>query len=154
MQGPRPTQEDCHIIVDDGWHTVTRPATGEAPACAFFGVFDGHGGRRASTLASQLLWNYVAAHLREAVRGDSGCGGSSSLEEEALRAILVAAAQETESEILRQVSASLPEHVASSGCVRDVGVHATLLARRRTPASGRTARRRWRRSCSGGSWRC
>ena len=66
-QGPRPTMEDRHTLIDDGWIDEERrqrwPNSATWPRCAFYGCFDGHGGDRAAELASVLLWKKLQSQL-------------------------------------------------------------------------------------------
>jgi serine/threonine protein phosphatase PrpC len=58
--------EDRHTIADDGWTTNPRRriAGSEAwPRCAFYGVFDGHGGSRVARVASVDLWQNIQKAL-------------------------------------------------------------------------------------------
>ena len=64
-QGPRPTMEDRHTNADEGWCIKQRKLIGSDgwPRCAFYGVFDGHGGSRVATVASTTLWKHVQEGL-------------------------------------------------------------------------------------------
>ena len=68
-QGPRPTMEDKHTVADDGWITggPSQPrrvlSSNSWPRCAFYGCFDGHGGSRAATCASRMLWKQLQSAL-------------------------------------------------------------------------------------------
>eukprot|EP00667_Euglena_gracilis_P007627 EG_transcript_7695 len=56
--------EDAHAVYDDLWAaggpTLFPASAVERPACAFYGIYDGHGGKRAATFA--------ASHLHLSVR--------------------------------------------------------------------------------------
>jgi hypothetical protein len=87
---------------------------------AFYGVYDGHGGSRASGLASRLVWKHLRERLVEAVeRGEPApdAPGASSvspprppaplgLTPTAMITALRGAFEETEAEILRQAVAN------------------------------------------------
>ena len=70
-QGPRPTMEDRHTNADDGWMVKNRRITNTAswPRCAFYGVFDGHGGARVASVASTTLWKNIQESLATALGG-------------------------------------------------------------------------------------
>jgi len=127
VQGPRPRQEDKHCRVDDGWAvprslspTKGRPPPARSPVkaaaappttdpdrplLAFYGVFDGHGGSRASGLASKLLWQGVRERLTaaEARAADGGRAGRQHSADDLVGA-LHASFADTEAEILRQAT--------------------------------------------------
>ena len=86
-QGPRPTMEDRHTLVDDGWAEDARnkgaslPGTELWPRAAFYACFDGHGGSRAAALSSRLLWaklqSRLMMHFQEEGSGpESSSGGT------------------------------------------------------------------------------
>ena len=69
--GSRATQEDAYTIVHDCWAVESggdgdgaggdavparEPGSERWPAARFYGVFDGHSGAAASSLASSRLW--------------------------------------------------------------------------------------------------
>ena len=104
-QGPRPTQEDKHIMVDDGWTAAEAGGASGArrklPDCSFYAVFDGHGGKRAAQIASRELWKNVHdGVLPELQAADAPAGGE--LDEETLRRVLLTAFYKTEEEVLTQ----------------------------------------------------
>jgi serine/threonine protein phosphatase PrpC len=76
--------EDRHTNADDGWEAgVGRQAhrivgSNTWPQCAFYGVFDGHGGARTATAVSRSLWSDLQGRLVrycEAASGDGNSGG-------------------------------------------------------------------------------
>ena len=70
-QGPRPTMEDRHTNADDGWMVKNRRISNTAswPRCAFYGVFDGHGGARVASVASAALWKNIQESLATSLGG-------------------------------------------------------------------------------------
>ena len=79
-QGPRQTMEDRHTNADDGWEAgVGRQAhrivgSNMWPQCAFYGVFDGHGGARTATAVSRSLWSDLQGRLVRYCEAASGDG--------------------------------------------------------------------------------
>lgn len=67
--------EDRHTVNDDGWLRVKGaqrgpfPGSQTWPRCAFYGVFDGHGGSRIAGVASAALWGHVQSQLSERLSG-------------------------------------------------------------------------------------
>ena len=81
-QGPRPSMEDRHIIVREGWQLPKeRCIAGSSawPRCAFFGVFDGHGGVRVARVASTELWSHLRTGLATHLNHGIPPSGSESL---------------------------------------------------------------------------
>jgi len=67
-QGKRPTMEDAHVALDDLWHPSEEQTSedySDLPACWFFGVYDGHGGKKAALFAASRLHNVVRQQLFE-----------------------------------------------------------------------------------------
>ena len=95
-QGPRPTQEDRFTLVDDGW--AGSAGSTDLPRCAFYAVFDGHGGVRAAKVAARELWKHVHGLLLRAFsESESGTLGQPEIE-----LVLQQAFAATEQEILQQ----------------------------------------------------
>lgn len=64
-QGRRPSMEDRHVTAESLWsaaaHVCKKPDG--LPPCAFYAVFDGHGGVRAAKVAASTLYVALAKQL-------------------------------------------------------------------------------------------
>eukprot|EP01134_Creolimax_fragrantissima_P005203 CFRG5203T1 len=56
-RGEREEMQDAHVVIEDLWQLHDKPRFGDAPRLAFYGVYDGHAGDRAS--------KYTAEHLHQ-----------------------------------------------------------------------------------------
>lgn len=59
IQGRRDDMEDSHTVVPDLWAFTDVEESRTSELCAFYGVYDGHGGSRASEYLAEHLHKYV-----------------------------------------------------------------------------------------------
>ena len=82
--GPRRRMEDAHAVCGDLWEALQSPGDPEAPAppsaaaphCAFYGVYDGHGGARTAALAATHLHRLLAQRLHRLPLAGLAGGGA------------------------------------------------------------------------------
>lgn len=62
VQGRRATMEDTHVLLDDISslsHSSNPSLSSSSPSAAYYGVYDGHGGKNAADLTAEWLHNNI-----------------------------------------------------------------------------------------------
>ncbi|CAL8079425.1 unnamed protein product [Calicophoron daubneyi] len=110
-KGERPEMQDAHLCIDDMSPYLRQPVAEDIRRLSYFGVFDGHGGDRASTFVSKRLHLHVSSLFPK--------GGIRQIEKD-IRRVLYDAYKRTDEEFLREAAKQRPHW-------RDGSTAATVL---------------------------
>ncbi|CAH8827874.1 unnamed protein product [Trichobilharzia szidati] len=110
-KGERPEMQDAHILMDDLMQLMCRGVSSEIGRVGYFGVFDGHGGSRASNFACKRLHQHIAARFPR--------GGIQQVEKD-IKRVLYDSYKKTDEEFLREACQQRPHW-------RDGSTAATVL---------------------------
>ena len=126
--GTRATQEDRHIIIEDGWSGVDG-ASSSWPTCRFFGIFDGHSGDAAAELAATALWPALQSKLAELLKSQAPPLAPAAIES-AMRDAFASTDERVVSEAGSSGSTATVALVLGAAlCVANLGDSRTVLCR-------------------------
>lgn len=125
-------------MIDDAWSSAEAVGGSAAhahklPECAFYAVFDGHGGVRAAKIASRELWrnmhDSLLAELRPALAVQAAVSGGgqttvadrNALDEETLHRVISTAFYKTEEDVLTHARRQRWEDGCTAVCTLVLG---------------------------------